>query len=132
MASLTHALREAEGALSVLARYGHVFHLEPGPGEPPALWPRLMFHVAYAPNGRLVRDEYEYDTMGEGWFDTMEEAQHAAGYDTQMTSRGGRPRRSRAIVALDRPLSAFERIAARDAVRKAARERAMKERKDGL
>lgn len=90
--ALDFAIREAESGLGVLARLGHLFHLAPGPGEPYGEFPRLVFHLTSAPNGRLARDEFELWDFGDGWFDSLEEAQLADGYAAQMRGRGGRQR----------------------------------------
>ena len=128
---LTQALRELEGALSTLAQFGHLFHLEPGQGPEPAQWPRTMFHVDKAPNGLLVSDEDQFDLLGTDWFDSLEEAAHAAGYDAQMSGRGGRPRRARAVSVLIPPLTETQRIDEREAHRRTAREVAVKLRDNG-
>lgn len=90
--ALDHGLRDAESGLAVLARMGHLFHLEPGAGEPFGEFPRLVFHSTSAPNGRLVADEFELWDLGYGWFDSLEEAQLADGYAAQMRGRAGRQR----------------------------------------
>lgn len=123
---LTQALREIEGALSTLARFGHLFHLEQGPGAESPQWPRTMFHVDKAPNGLLVADEDQFDLLGPDWYDSLEEAAHAAGYDAQMSGRGGRPRRARAMSILIPPLTEVQRIEEREASRRAAREVAVR------
>lgn len=131
MAQISEALAEGERALATLARLGHQFHLKPGPGEPPALWPRLMYHVDYAPNGRVIRDEHDHAMLGVGWYDTLEAAQHAAGADTQMTSRGGRPRQSRSIVAVERQKSPQEKLEERERERAALRATLAERTKNG-
>ncbi len=128
IAMLTQALRGIEDGLAVLARHGHIFGLVSGPGTPPPAWPRTLFHIHLAPNGRVVRDEGEYNELGPGWYDTMEAAQHASGMDTQMALRGGLPRQSRALVAVEPLRSVYEIQAEKDFERVAARERGIAER----
>lgn len=82
----------AEG-LRRLEALGLQFHLDPGPGSVGDEWPRMMFHVDAAPNGRLVRSRWELADLGPGWFNTLEEAQHADGVATQFAGRGGIGRR---------------------------------------
>jgi len=86
------AIDELEHALNALVPFGHVFHLEPGPGAPFPEWPRMMFHLYAAPNGRLVRSEYDLWDLGEGWCDSLEEAQIRDGFVHQMRGRGGKQR----------------------------------------
>ena len=69
------AIDELEHAFRELVRFGYVYHLAPGPGTKFAEWPRMMFHLTSAPNGRLVQSEYDLWDLGEGWCDTLEEAQ---------------------------------------------------------
>lgn len=85
----THGFRELESGLAALARLGYLFHLEPGPQPPGVEWPRLMFHVSSAPNGRLVASSWDLAELGPDWFPTLEEAQHAEGLRAQFAGRGG-------------------------------------------
>ena len=48
------ALCSAREALQILAGHGHQFYLAPGSGEPFPEWPKRLFHVDQAPNGRQV------------------------------------------------------------------------------
>lgn len=89
LARLTHGIALAEEGLEMLASLGHRYHLAPGPGKPFSKWPRLMYHISAAPNGRWVRNEYELWDLGEGWCDSLSEAQHRDGFAQQMTGRGG-------------------------------------------
>lgn len=90
------AMRSVDEALAHLAALGHQMHLEPGAGTAPggeASFPRLMFHVHAAPNGRLVRSRWELADLEAGakgtWFDTLASAQHAEGTRAQFAGRGG-------------------------------------------
>ena len=85
----TLAFREIEAGLAVMARLGYLYHLEPGPQPAEDEWPRLMFHVDAAPNGRLVQSRYDLPDLGDDWYLTLEEAQHADGLKTQFAGRGG-------------------------------------------
>lgn len=98
VAYLQIALADAERALDQLARMGHQFHLEPGPGSPLAEWPRMMFHVTSAPNGRLIRSVYEQWDLGDGWCDSLEEAQIRDGEAQQFRGRAGVNRRALPVV----------------------------------
>lgn len=89
---ITKAIDEIEHAFRELVRFGYVYHLVPGPGEEFAEWPRMMFHLTSAPNGRLVTSEYELWDLGEGWCDSLEEAQIRDGFVHQFRGRGGKQR----------------------------------------
>jgi hypothetical protein len=54
----------------------------------------MMFHVNAAPNGRMVLSEYELYDLGEGWCNSLEEAQVRDGIMAQFAGRGGVSRRS--------------------------------------
>lgn len=83
------SLRDIESALNALTRLGHVYHLEPGPPYELPEWPRVLFHVTSAPNGRVVRSSWEAIELGYGWWPTLEEAQQKEGIKTQFRGRGG-------------------------------------------
>lgn len=91
---LEYAIRELENSMNQLAKLGHVFHLEPGNGSRYPSWPRRLFHVSAAPNGRMVRSEFELWDLGEGWFDSLEEAQHAEGVAASWRGKAGVNRRA--------------------------------------
>lgn len=84
------AVAAVDDGLGLLARLGHRYHLEPGPpssdGDP---WPRVLFHVEAAPNGRIVDGPQAARELGSDWWPTLHEAQHAEGYRAQMAGRGG-------------------------------------------
>lgn len=89
VAEIELACHQAENALQLFARLGHQFHLAPGPEPEADGWPKILFHVDSAPNGRLVRNEYEAEELGDGWFDNLNDAQHNYGMKTQFAGRGG-------------------------------------------
>lgn len=78
-----------DDALTTLAHLGHQYHLETGVAPEVSEWPRVMFHVEAAPNGRVVKSEYEAQELGPGWWDTLQAAQHAEGVRAQFAGRGG-------------------------------------------
>jgi hypothetical protein len=83
------AMAAVDDGLGLLARLGHRYHLVLGPPPEVEEWPRVMFHVEAAPNGRLVASDFERHELGYGWFFTLGEAQHAEGYRAQFAGRGG-------------------------------------------
>ncbi len=94
LAYLEKAFELGKEALEILSSFGHQFHLAPGPSPAGNEWPKMMFHVEAAPNGRMVRDEYELWDLGDGWCHSLEEAQVRDGIMAQFTGRGGVSRRS--------------------------------------
>ena len=87
--TISAAVAEVEHGLGFLARLGHVYHLEPGPAYDLPEWPRLLFHVTSAPNGRVVRSWWEARDLGPGWWPTYAEAQYKEGVRAQFAGRGG-------------------------------------------
>lgn len=83
------AIASLEEGLATLASLGHPFHLEDGVVRSELGWPRILFNVDSAPNGRLVNSEYDARELGPGWYDTANDAQHADGLKTQFAGRGG-------------------------------------------
>jgi len=96
--SVEHAIRELESGLGTLAKYGHPMHLDEGHEVQSLGWPRLLFHVDSAPNGRLVNSEWDARDLGPDWWPTLAEAQHADGVKTQFAGRGGVQGRSLPVV----------------------------------
>jgi hypothetical protein len=86
---ISAAIAEVEHGLGLLARLGHVYHLEPGPPYSLPEWPRLLFHVDAAPNGRVVNSFWEARELGPGWWPTLAEAQNKEGVRAQFAGRGG-------------------------------------------
>lgn len=78
-----------DDALTTLSALGHLYHLAVGPAVLPPEWPRVLFHVDAAPNGRVVGSLHEAEELGPGWFDTLQAAQHWDGVRTQFAGRGG-------------------------------------------
>lgn len=87
--TISAAVAEVEHGLGFLARLGHVYHLEPGPAYDLPEWPRLLFHITSAPNGRVVRSWWEARDLGPGWWPTFSEAQYKEGVRAQFAGRGG-------------------------------------------
>jgi hypothetical protein len=97
--TISAAVAEVEHGLSLLARLGHVYHLETGPAYHLPKWPRLLFHVTSAPNGRTVNSWWEADELGPGWWPTLWEAQQREGIRAQFRGRGGIGDRSLPMLA---------------------------------
>lgn len=97
--TISAALAEVEHGLGMLARVGHVYHLEPGPSYPLPEWPRILFHVSSAPNGRVVNSPWEALELGDGWWPTLAEAQNKEGVRAQFMGRGGVGDRSLPMLA---------------------------------
>lgn len=87
--TISTAVAEVEHGLALLARLGHVFHLEAGPPYHLPEWPRILFHVESAPNGRVVNSWWEANDLGPGWWPTLSEAQQREGIRAQFAGRGG-------------------------------------------
>lgn len=88
-ATILAAVGAVENGLALLARLGHVYHLEPGPPYELPEWPRVLFHVENAPNGRVVNSWWEANDLGPGWWPTLAEAAHREGVRAQFAGRGG-------------------------------------------
>lgn len=89
------ALNSAREALQIMAGHGYQFHLAEGQGTLLQQWPRKLYHVDLAPNGRLVFTEQEAEELGAGWFDSLLRAQFWDGLETQFNGRGGIPKTPR-------------------------------------
>ena len=87
--AVTSAVNEIEHGLVALAKLGHIFHLEYGPPYEIPEWPRILFHVHAAPNGRVVQSSWEALELGPGWWPTLQEAQYKEGIRAQFRGRGG-------------------------------------------
>lgn len=106
VARITRAIGHVREGLDELARLGHPFCLIPGiepTTDPDDLWPQTWFHMDTAPNGRIVRDRWQLETLGDGWCKTLAEAQHMAGKSAQFAGRGGI--RSRNLPAVIKPVT---------------------------
>lgn len=108
VALIDHACRQIEESLTILARYGHLFHLAEGPGSTFPDWPRLMFHLTAAPRGHLVFCEEDRAFLGEGWFDTLDEAKHADGMGEQFKRGGVFPKRGLPVLVSDANLTRLD------------------------
>ncbi len=93
IAMIDHALRLTEEGLSLLSRLGHHMHLAAGTEPESRGYPKLMFHMEAAPRGHLVFCQEDIDWLGEGWFETLDEAKHAAGMGQQFRRGGIFPKR---------------------------------------
>lgn len=104
VALIDRAVRMAEEALADLARIGHTFHLAEGlrpvnpEKHPDREYPRMMYHLVAAPRGHLVLCEEDREWLGEGWFDTLAEAQHADGMGYQFRRGGIIPKRGLPVI----------------------------------
>lgn len=87
VAVIDHALAQVQEGLRLLDQMGHQFHLASGPQPPARAWPRLVFHLDH-PKGFLCLCEEDFEFLGSGWFDTLDEAKHADGMGHQF-KRGG-------------------------------------------
>jgi hypothetical protein len=84
------ALKKVEDGLRELITIGYPFHLVEGHVPVIHDFPKIMYHALRAPNGHVIRDDYELKELGEeGWFDTLDAAHHYEGHATQMHGRGG-------------------------------------------
>src|ERR1700733_2534163 len=91
-AQIDHAislLREAHG---LLAQMGHFIYLTEGPAIAPPEWPKLVFHAQKAPRGFLALCPEDFELLGDGWYDTLDEAKHAQGMEVQQRRGGIFPR----------------------------------------
>jgi hypothetical protein len=118
------ALAAIDDGLNVLSRLGHPYHLVAGPSPVEDEWPKVMFHVEAAPNGRIVNSLYDAQELGPEWFYTLQEAQHAEGIRAQFAGRGGVGSRSVPMmpgvvgVQPERPLTPKDNSAAIEAWKK--------------
>lgn len=93
IAKLNHAARMLSEGLDMLTGIGLVFHLAPGVEPPQPEWPKVLFHINAAPNGRLVRSSWEATELGEGWYESLSAAQHDYGVEQQWRGRAGKTSR---------------------------------------
>lgn len=107
------AIAETKSGLAGLARLGHQFHLVEGPAAPEhplhADFPRLVYHLLAAPSGYLVRCQPDLDLLGEGWFDTLDEAKHADGMGEQFKRGGIFPKSGLPALVPDSELTELDR-----------------------
>jgi hypothetical protein len=87
--TVSKAIAEIRRGLELLSRLGHIYHLQPGVPYPLPDWPKILFHVTSAPNGRVVRSVFEAIELGYGWYPTLQEAMHKEGVKAQFRGRGG-------------------------------------------
>lgn len=105
VASIDLGLRQVREGLELLARLGHLFYLAPGSVSESNLlaleFPRLVYHLDSAPRGYLVRCQSDLELLGEGWFDTLDEAKHADGMGEQFKRGGVFPKSGLPAIAQD-------------------------------
>lgn len=94
VAQIDHALALVQEGLRQLGQLGHQMHVAQG-AQPaiPAPWPRIMYNLHAAPKGFLVLCQQDRDLLGDGWFDTLDEAKHADGMGFQYRRGGIIPKR---------------------------------------
>jgi hypothetical protein len=126
LAKIDRATRQIREGLEVLASLGHHFYLAKGTGEASSEWPRVMFSLQSAPNGRVIDGPWEYSQLGPGWFDTLEEAQHADGHQQSFTGRSGAQRAGLPVIVIPQE-NAVARATARQEHRKRTRAKVLKE-----
>jgi hypothetical protein len=131
LARIAHGIGMIKEGLQMLAQMGHHYHLTAeGPLHVPD-WPKMMFHVDSAPNGRLVNSEFELDDLGPGWFSTLEAAQFWDGLDTQFAGRGGVARKGLPQVLNEVSIDDLLAFAVKQAQAKAERIAAFKAARKG-
>jgi hypothetical protein len=101
LAMVEAAVTNVDTGIATLAALGHSFHLALGPAPPQDEYPKLVFHVKSAPNGRLVRSRWELADLGEDWYPSLEAAQHADGVRAQFAGRGGVGNRNLPVVIVE-------------------------------
>lgn len=89
VARLRHGFGLAEEGLRQLAGLGLQLHLAEGPEPTRPEWPKILFHIDAAPNGRVVANQWELEDLGSDWYGTLEDAQHQNGRKLQFAGRGG-------------------------------------------
>jgi hypothetical protein len=102
---IDHALGLVRDGLRELGTMGLVYHLEsgPAPADSPlhAPFPRHVYHLESAPRGYEVRCQSDLELLGEGWFDTLDEAKHADGMGEQFKRGGVFPKSGLPAVIID-------------------------------
>lgn len=126
LAKIDRAIKQIKEGLEVLASLGHPFYPAKGTGEASSEWPRVMFSIQQAPNGRVIDGPWEYSQLGPGWYDTLEEAQMADGSAQSFTGRGGAQRSGLPVIVIPEESSTV-RATARQEHRKRTRAKVLKE-----
>ena len=101
---LSKAIEEVRHGLGLLAKMGHIYHLHPGVSYALPEWPKILFHITSAPNGRVVNSIWEALELGYGWWPTLQEAQNKEGVRAQFMGRGGVGDRALPMLADGGPL----------------------------
>lgn len=74
--------------LQQLASLGHQFHLAEGPAPEKPRWPRMVYSLDH-PRGFFCLCQQDFEFLGEGWYDTLDEVKLAAAIKEQYKGRGG-------------------------------------------
>lgn len=114
------AFIDIEAGLAVLSSMGHLQHLEAGPAPPESEWPKVMFHATQAPQGRMIYNPSEAETLGPNWSPDPERAAELHGTAIQNAGKAGIGNRS-LPVATSPALSENQRLEARQESARAAR-----------
>lgn len=101
MARIDWGIAKIKDGVEELCRLGHPVHLIDGPEPPPKRFPRLVYHFEKSPHGFLVLCEEDLEFLGDGWFDTLAEAQHADGMGMQFRRGGVFPTRALPAIISD-------------------------------
>lgn len=97
------AIAGLEESLAVLAALGFPLHIEEGPPPvEPVEYPKVVFHLRQGT--RTVNCEADLKELGDDWYNTLEEAKHAAGV-TKQFQRGGVFTKNLPATLPDLPLS---------------------------
>ncbi|HKU52945.1 MAG TPA: hypothetical protein VJQ25_10790, partial [Nitrospira sp.] len=70
---------------------------------------KLLFHFEKAPQGFLCLCEEDREFLGEGWFDTLADAQHAEGMGHQFRRGGVFPTKGLPAIMDDDNLTPIDR-----------------------
>lgn len=108
VALVDHALGQVQEGLRLLGQMGHQFHLASGPAPPAKVWPRLVYSLA-CPEGFYCLCQEDFEFLGEGWFDTLDEAKHADGVGHQYRRGGVFPKKGLPAIPLDFKPSRLDR-----------------------
>lgn len=97
--------------LGILAACGHIHHLVAGPSPPAEVFPRMVYHMDH-PRGFQVLCQEDLELLGEGWFNTLDEAKQASGMGMQYRRGGIFPKKGLPVIAGDN-LSRLDKLRAK-------------------